>query len=200
VTKNLHLAFIATSLAAVFCETAAAQSTQLGTPSGYVSMSAGPSRANVDCTDTTQCDRSSTAAKILVGYRFIPNLAVEASYSYLGKATASASADGDTASASIKGQSLGLGIAGLLPFGANNDWTGIARVGIASNRTHVDASLNGISGSDSETHAEPYFGLGLDYAFTPSFAAGVAWDTTKIRYSDVSARVNVFSVVGTFRF
>jgi len=200
VKQTVFHAVVAVSIVAAFCQDASAQPTQPATPSGYVSVSAGPSRIGVDCSDTTQCDRSSVAAKVLIGYRMVPNLAVEASYSYVGKATASANVDGDIASASIKGQSLGIGLAGLVPFGPNNEWTGIARVGIASTRTRVNAALSGASGNDSETHAEPYFGLGLDYAFTPTFAVGLAWDTTKLKYSDVSARVNVFSVVGTFRF
>ena len=169
-------------------------------PDAYVSLSAGPSRANVDCTDTTTCDRSSVAAKVLLGYRIVPNLAVEASYAYLGKSKASSDFDGGTATGSIQGQSLGIGVAGLFPFGDADNWSAIVRAGIASNRARVSATADGSSSSDSETHVQPYFGLGLNYAFTPNFEAGIAWDTTKVKYLDASARVNVFAIVGTFRF
>lgn len=179
---------------------AGAQGACAQTPSAYLSVSAGPSRASVDCTGTTTCDRTSTAAKVLLGYRFVPNVAVEASYAYLGKIRATTDVDGDLFDASIKGQSLGIGVAGLLPFGAAQEWTGIARIGIASNRAKVNASGAGLSASDSESHAEPYFGLGLNYAFTPSFDAGIAWDNTRIKYSGESARINAFSLVASFRF
>jgi OmpA-OmpF porin, OOP family len=170
------------------------------TTNAYLSASAGPSRANVDCSGTTACDRSSAAAKLLFGYRIVPNFAVEVSYAYLGKVSATVDVDGDPVDAGIKGQSLGIGVAGLLPFGSAQEWTGIARAGIASNRTRVSVSGAGVSGSDSESHAEPYFGLGLNYAFTPSFDAGIAWDNTKLKYADTSTRVNVFSVVASFKF
>jgi hypothetical protein len=179
---------------------ASGASAQAQTTSAYVSASAGPSRANVDCQGTTACDRSSAAAKLLFGYRIVPNFAVEVSYAYLGKVTATVDVGGTPVDASIKGQSLGIGVAGLLPFGSANEWTAIARAGIASNRTRVGVSGAGVSASDSETHAEPYFGLGLNYAFTPNFDAGLAWDNTRLKYADSSTRVNVLSAVATFKF
>lgn len=170
------------------------------TPSAYVALSAGPSRSNVDCSGTSTCDKTSAFAKVLLGYRLIPNLAVEASYAYLGKVKATATDGVDTVAVSIKGQSLGLGIAGLLPFGPDNAWTGIARVGIASNRARVNAIVDNDSASDSESHTEPYFGLGLNYTFSPNFDGGVAFDSTKVKYSGVSNRANALSVVATFKF
>jgi hypothetical protein len=192
-TKNTLLALGALALA---CSASA----QTQTTSAYLSASAGPSRANVDCQGTTACDRSSAAAKLLFGYRIVPNFAVEVSYAYLGKVTATVDFDGDPVDASIKGQSLGIGVAGLLPFGSAKEWTAIARAGIASNRAKVGVSGAGVAASDSETHAEPYFGLGINYAFTPNFEAGLAWDNTKLKYADASTRVNVFSAVATFKF
>lgn len=194
-TRTIPLALACAALAS-----AASAQTQAQTPSAYVSLSAGPSRASVDCQGTTACDRSSAAAKLLFGYRMIPNFAVEISYAYLGKVTATADVDGTPVDASIKGQSLGIGVAGLLPFGAANEWTAIARAGIASNRTRVGVSGAGASASDSQTHAEPYFGLGLNYAFTPNFDAGLAWDNTKLKYADTTTRVNAFSAAATFKF
>lgn len=177
-----------------------AQAQTAPTPDAYVSVAVGPSHSNIDCSGTTSCDKTSTFAKVLLGYRLLPNLAAEASYAYLGRVKATVSDGEDTATATIKGQSLGIGIAGLLPFGSANEWTGIARVGVASNRARVSASLDGTSASDSETHTEPYFGAALNYAFTPNLEAGIAWDSTRIKYGDVSSRVNAFSVVAGFRF
>ncbi len=183
--------------AAAFASGACAQSQP---SNAYLSASVGPSRANVDCQGTTACDRSSVAAKLLFGYRIVPNVAVEVSYAYLGKVTATVDVDGDPVDASIKGRSLGIGVAGLWPFGSAQEWTAIARAGIASNRTSVAVSGGGVSASDSQTHAEPYFGLGLNYAFTPNFDAGMAWDNTRLKYADTSTRVNAISAVATLKF
>ena len=169
-------------------------SAQAQTASAYISASAGPSRASVDCDGTTACDLTSAAARLLFSYRIVPNLAIEVSYADLGSVTATADLNGPV-EASIKGRSLGIGVAGLLPFGSAQEWTAIARVGIASNRTKVGVTSAGVSGSDSESHAEPYFGLGLNYAFSPNFDAGLAWDNTRLKYAGTSTRVNVFSAV-----
>lgn len=185
------------ALAAVAFASGASADAQ--TPSAYISASAGPSRASADCQGTTACDLTSAGAKVLFGYRVIRNMAIEVSYAYLGGVTATADLDGPV-EASIKGQSLGIGVAGLLPFGSAQEWTAIARAGIASNRTKVGVTSAGVSASDSETHAEPYFGLGLNYAFSPNFDAGLAWDNTRLKYAGTSTRVNVFSAVATFKF
>jgi OOP family OmpA-OmpF porin len=164
----------------------------------YASLSVGPSRFNIDCTGASTCDRSSVGGRLLLGYRVLPYLAVEASYAELGKSSATVDLDGDVVTAELKGRALGIGVAGLFPFGT--DWTGIARAGVASTRAKAAASGLGASAEASETHATPYVGLGLDYAFTPNVLAGVAWDSNKLKFGDTSSRVNTFSVVGTYRF
>lgn len=166
-------------------------------PNFYVSVSGGPSRINTDCSGTTSCDNSSVAAKGLLGYKLMPNLAVEAHFAYLGKATATIDGgEGGSIDVSIKGRSIGLGVAALIPFGASKEWTGIARIGIASNRTTATAA----SASDSDTKTEPYFGLGLNYAVSSAFDVGIAWDATKLSYAGQKANVNSFNIVGTLKF
>lgn len=190
---------IASALFAVAALTGVSAAMAQATPNAYVSLSAGPSRANFDCTGTTSCDKTDVAARILFGYRVMPNLAIEATYASLGKAKATVDFDGTLVDGSIKGTSLGVGVAGLMPFGAAKEWTGIARVGIASNRTKVTVS-GAVSGSDSQTHSEPYFGLGLNYAITPSFDIGVAWDATRLNYAGEKANVNALSFVASLKF
>lgn len=168
---------------------------------GYISISAGPSHISIDCSGTSSCDDNGTAARVLFGYKIIPNLAIEASYGYLGKVKATVPiGEGDTIDASIKGSAIGLGVAALLPFGPNNAWTGIARLGVASVRTTVDASSSSVSASDSDTKAAAYAGLGLNYAFTQNLELGVAIDTTRINYSGEKATARSYNVVGTFKF
>jgi hypothetical protein len=180
---------VALAVSACSC-TAFAQSTR-----AYVSLSGGASHISADCSGTTACDNSSGAGRVVVGYRFLPTLAVEASYGALGKITATVPIDGTPIDASIKGQSIGLGIAALAPFGATQAWTGIARVGVASVRTTVGVSGGGVSGSDTSTSTQAYAGLGLNYSIAPNLEVGVAWDATRIDYQGSTGSVNIFSVV-----
>ena len=167
---------------------------------GYVSVSAGPSHISVDCSGTSSCDDNGTAARVLFGYKIIPNVAIEASFASLGKVKATVPVDGDSINASIKGQAIGVGVAALLPFGSNNAWTAIGRLGVASVRTTVGASSGSVSANDSETKAQTYVGLGLNYAFTQNLELGVAIDTTQIQYDGDKSTVRSYNVVGTFKF
>ena len=194
--KKFRLVLLASALSSAF-QLACAQS---GPTTGYISISGGASRIDTDCSGTTSCDNSSGAAKLLAGYKIIPNLAIEASVGYLGKVTATVPNGSSSIAASIKGRSIGLGVAGLVPFGANRDWTGIARLGVASVRTTVDVSSGGMSANDGETKAAAYAGLGINYAFNPSFEFGMAYDTSRINYSGQKATAQSINLVGTFKF
>jgi OmpA-OmpF porin, OOP family len=167
---------------------------------GYVSVSGGASHVSADCSGTTACDDNSAAGRVLLGYRFLPNLALEASYAALGKITATVPLAGGPVDASIKGQSIGFGIAALAPFGATQAWTGIARVGVASVRASVEVSGSGISGSDSSTSTQAYAGLGLNYAVAANLDVGIAWDATRLKYAGSTGSVNIFSAVLGARF
>jgi OOP family OmpA-OmpF porin len=166
--------------------------------SAYVTLSAGPSKMNVDCAGTTACSTSSTAGKGLFGYKVTPVVAIEASYAYLGKITATVPVGGTPVDASIKGEAIGLGVAGLFPLGT--DWTGIARLGVASTKATVSVSGGGVSGSDSKTTTQAFFGLGIDYVVSPGFAIGAAWDRTRLGYADSTATVDSLNVTATFKF
>jgi OmpA-OmpF porin, OOP family len=191
--KTLSGVFAVAALA--FASTGAMAQTS---SNAYLGVSVGASHADFDCTGTTACDNSGVDARVRLGFRVVPNVAVEAHFAALGKSTATIPFAGSSVDGTIKGRSVGVGVAGFVPFGAS--WSGVARIGVASNRTSIDVSGAGISGSDSETRTEPYFGLGVNYAISSNVDLGVAWDATRLSYGGEKATVNAFSAVATFKF
>jgi OOP family OmpA-OmpF porin len=164
----------------------------------YGSASVGVSKHDIDCNGAASCDDTGTAFKVLGGYKFMPNLAAELGYFDYGKVKAS----GGGASLDAKTTAYGAGVAYHLAF--SPDWTGVGRLGAARVKTKLDATLGGLSGSDSDSNTELYGGLGVGYRLSSTVTIDGAWDFTKSKYSkngiDESWNINVFSVGVTFGF
>jgi OOP family OmpA-OmpF porin len=166
---------------------------------GYGVASVGIARLSVDCSGTSSCDKSDTAFKLLGGYKFTPNVAVEAGYFSFGKATAAASG----VNVGIKNTAVGGGVAFHQDLGS--DWNAVARIGVAQVRTTIDASVSGAgSGSDTDSNAALYGGVGIGYKLTKMTSVDAVWDFSKSKYNkngiDESGSINAFSVGVTFSF
>lgn len=149
----------------------------------YAELGAGLSKADVDCSGTTSCDRTGTSVRAILGYEFAPNWAIEASLADLGRVKASATVPlVGNVQTSARLRSVGLGVAGTLPLGEAIGLTG--RLGVASNRTSISGSANGRSVSDSETHTTPYVGVGLSYALSKQTSISLTLDRTRAEYGD----------------
>lgn len=190
--KKICLSLIALA-AAAFANVASAQS------QGYVGLQVGTSRSDIDCSGTTSCDKNDTGFKVFGGYKLTPEWAIELGYSDLGKTKFSTGA----VTGSVATTSLGLGVAYHLAFG--NDWTGVARLGVASNQVKLSGTVNGLgSASDSKRKAEPYLGLGVGYALTKQVSLTGNWDWTQGEYSNaggsIKPKYNVFSLGVNFAF
>jgi OmpA-OmpF porin, OOP family len=166
----------------------------------YGVVSAGVSKLKIDCDGAQVCDKSDTAFKLLGGYKFTPNVAVEAGYMTFGKAKirdAGASVD-------VGVTGFGIGAAFHQDFAA--DWNFVARLGLAQMKTKLDASVPGVgSGSDKDSNAQLYGGLGVGYKITKQLSIDAAWDFSKSKYNkdglDLgSGNVNAFSLGLTFGF
>jgi OmpA-OmpF porin, OOP family len=163
----------------------------------YGVVSAGVSKLKVDCDGAEVCDKSGTAFKVLGGYKFTPNVAVEAGYMSFGKATLRDS--GDSADIGVTG--FGIGAAFHQDFATN--WNFVARLGLAQVKTKLDAPA--IAFSDSDSNAQLYGGLGVGYKLTKQMSLDAAWDFSKGKYNkdglDLgSGNVNAFSLGLTFGF
>jgi OOP family OmpA-OmpF porin len=171
---------------------------------GYLGAGAGWTKIDADCSGVAdlggRCDNSSTGGKLYGGYRYASGLAFEGVYFDWGKATAEYTeplvAGGRPGplevvpiiEGSVKGKlratGFGLGVAYFMPFATN--WSGVARLGMASNRGKLTATVtvDGISSSDSTSESSwfPYFGLGVGYQLTPNLALTGEADFSRVKY------------------
>jgi len=171
--------------------------------SAYALIAAGSSRFGVDCAGTTSCDKTDTGWKVFGGYRFTPNWAAEVGYFDFGKAKATLNdAQLGVVSAAVESTAIGLGVAFHQDLAA--DWPCVARLGVASVKTRVSASVTGASGNDSDRSANGYVGLGIGYRLSRIVSADLAWDYTRSKYNknglDASGNVNMVSLGLTVGF
>lgn len=149
----------------------------------YAELGLGASKADVDCSGTTQCDRTGTFVRAIVGYEFAPNWAAEVSFADLGRVKASANVPlVGNVQTSAKLRSIGFGVAGTVPLSDTIGLTG--RLGLASNKTSISGSAAGRSASDSETNTAPYAGVALSYAMSKQVSLSLTLDRTQAEYGD----------------
>lgn len=177
----------AIALAALLCA-AAAQAQVYGTVAG------GASHINADCVGATSCDKTGTGIKLVGGYGFGNGFSLEAGYMTFGKVAASNS----SSSLTLKPTAFTFGGAYALPMGS--DWGLNVRLGVAQVKTKVNATLGSASGSDSESKANVYAGLGLTYAVSKDVKLELGIDSTTAHYAGESGSVRLLSLGATFAF
>lgn len=160
----------------------------------YGTVAAGSAHLNVDCTGATTCDKSDTGVKLVGGYGFGNGFSLEAGYISFGKFSGS---DG-TISAKIKPTAFTLGGAYALPLGS--DWGMNVRLGVAQVKTKIDAAVGAATGSDSQSKAKVYAGIGVTYAVSKEFKLELGLDSTDAQYSDLKATVRLISLGATYAF
>ena len=148
-------------------------------PAWYVGIGIGQSKAKGACDGVSgpgiTCDDTDTAGKILGGYQFSKNFALELGYADLGQAKATFSGSG---SATIGTKGFELTGIGMLPIG--DRFSVLARAGLF--HWNVDAKDgSGLVGSASASGTDLTFGFGVKFDFTKDFAIRGEWQ----RYKDV---------------
>jgi opacity protein-like surface antigen len=161
---------------------------------GYALVGVGSARYNLDCTGTTRCSNNGTGFKLAGGWRVGNGMAVELGYLGLGKATASDS----SMKGELKSTALTLGMAFSGEFSPN--WTGVARLGLASVSTKIDAAVGSATGSASERKAQLHAGLGVAYAVNKDVSIEAAWDSTRAQIAGEKGNVSLLSVGVGFKF
>jgi OmpA-OmpF porin, OOP family len=121
---------------------------------GYAGALIGLGQISTDCPVGLSCDDSSTAMKVYGGYEVAPNISVEVGYTNFGKAKLK----GDLGSAEIKATALVLN--GAFRFPIATDFTGVARLGIASMKGKYSDTLGD---NKSKSSIKLYTGLGLEF-------------------------------------
>ncbi len=159
---------------------------------GYAGFGGGITKADVDCTGTSYCDRSDVDYKAFAGYMFTRNWGAELSYAGLGKTRATVPFSGVDIDAQLKGSALGAYAVGNLPVGERFDL--FAKVGAAYVESKVIASLGTLSGSDKEYTTSAAFGLGASYTVMPGLALRLEWDRYKAKFGDEKSDIDILSL------
>lgn len=160
----------------------------------YVGFAAGQSKLDASCAGTTSCDTSGTGFRLYGGYGLGGGWALELGYADLGEAKATA----DGIAIKLKGTALQFGGAYQMPLGG--DWGLGLRLGVASVKGKVTGSVEGVSGSDSDSSTQLYAGIGLTYALSKTSQLELAFDTTRAEFAGEKADVNSFTLGVRFGF
>ena len=155
---------------------------------GFAGISAGQSRADIDCTGTLTCDRSDTAWKLYGGYMFHPNFGGQAEIYRQGRAKFSAAlADGTVATGEFKGEGVGLY---ALAMAKDGIWSVFGKAGVHSSRITGAARVQDMSASRRETHTHFGWGAGMGVDWTKNFGARLEYERLRGRLMGESVDVD----------
>lgn len=133
-------------------------------PGAYVSASVGYAKQKLSIEDFGSVSDNDTGYQVAAGYRFTPNLGVEAGYTSFGKA--SATEDGVTGS--VKPESFYAALTGSYNITPGFAITG--KVGVARNSTKFSLRDGTESESVKAKQTSAVFGIGASYSLTPNVA------------------------------
>lgn len=133
--------------------------------SGFnIGLDLGRAEASKVCDNISRCDSSDTSAKAHVGFKFNPNLAVEAGYVSFGTIFKS---NNNAAAASQKSSAFTASALGTLNF---TDLLGIyGRAGVARYDTKGSGMVSGVAVKDKDG-ITPFYGAGVKLNLTDNFA------------------------------
>ena len=141
----------------------------------------------VDDPAVLSCDDKASAWKLLGGYRFSRNVAVEATHINWGEV------DGTVRTASgerrVSAEQTSIGIAGVLSFDVSPQFAVFGKAGFLKTEQDLPASSQ-----SSRDESEFHFGLGARFGFTPGWAARAEWEKTQ------KLKVDMLSIGVEYRF
>jgi len=168
----------------------------------YVGGAVGTAHVSESCDYTTSCDRDDIGYKLYAGYKFTPNIAIEAGYADFGKA----SLEGYVSGFKVRGDltSTAPFLVGAFHADFASRLSGVARLGVANVKSTVDTTLlitNTSLPSQSETKLQPLFGLGLGYAVTKNVKVTLDADFTKsAEFQGESDNLRLISIGAQYSF
>ena len=171
----------------------------------YAGVGFGQSTADIDlaCDLNITCNTDDTDSgwKLFAGNKFSPNAAVEFGYLDLGEAKMSGT-DSIFGAVSLGWETTGFNVAfvGFLPVG--NSVNLLGKFGLFMWDQDVNASINSLSGSSSESGTDMMFGLGASFDIGQTTAIRIEWE----RFMDVGENdtgqsdIDLLSASLVFRF
>lgn len=166
----------------------------------YVGGGVGQSRADVDCTGSTVCDKTDTAFKIFGGYMFTKNFGLEGAYYNQGKARLEGTdPELGTMVAEYKGRGFGIFALGAMPLG--DGFSVFAKLGAVSAKITVDATSSSVgSGSQSERHTNFGWGVGAAYEIVKQLDVRLEWERIRVQVLDEKRNADLLTLGLQYRF
>jgi OOP family OmpA-OmpF porin len=149
----------------------------------YVGGSLGTTRYKGPDIGGLATDRSSNGGKLYGGYEFTPNVAVEAGYADVGKAS---SAAGD-----VKGHGVFVDAVGKVPL--TESLSALGRIGAFNGR-----AKDNLGNSDSGTDVK--VGLGLQYDLNKQAGIRGEWERYRFKAFGEKADADLYSVGFNYKF
>lgn len=168
-------------------------------PPFYVGGGLGVSNFKFDCPSGVSCSDPDVNFKLLTGYQFSPNFAIEGSYANFG--TIKAAYEQNRTSARLHSFTLaGLGIVPL-----SNEAQAFAKVGMHFSRGKASWDYPGTRYDGSESYSKNglLLGLGLQYDFAKNIAGRFEYERLHFGSNPLSTdkdNLNVFSLSLLYKF
>ncbi len=159
--------------------------------SGYIGLNAGKSDFTLgNGLGNFSAEDRDTSYGIYGGSYFSNNFGLELGYTNFGKV--------ERAGGTTKAEGINLSLIGRWPL--NNSFNLLGKLGTTYSRTDVSANpLSGIS-TGSESGFGLSYGIGAEYAFTPSWSAVLQYDEHYAKYVNGRERIGNTSVGVRYRF
>jgi OOP family OmpA-OmpF porin len=168
-------------------------------PSFYVGGNLGKSDFKINCEAGLSCSNPSVNFKLLAGYQFSPNFAVEGAYANFG--TVKASDDSFREKARL--HSFTLAGLGIIPLSSEAQLFGKLGVHFSRGKLDVEYPYEGISASDSGHKTGLLLGAGVQYDFTRNLAGRFEYERLNFGSDTLLAdkhNLNVFSLGLLYKF
>jgi hypothetical protein len=159
---------------------------------------AGVVRGKSDCVDAYACDRSSTQAKLFLGYRVADGIELQAVYFDGGKFDGGDISKLGTAFGG-RFKVDGLGFAAGYRWSFAPGWSLKGQLGVASVRTHFDYAAP-FAGEASKTTTQPLAGLSLGFAVTPNWQVSLDYDETRFKVHTTRGSLRMLGVAAQYTF
>lgn len=174
----------------------------------YVSARVGVTEFGIDCEGASTCDKSDAGYQFNVGYKFTPQVAAELGYVNFGKVHATGYLYGYVGGyyfysptyMTVDMDMTGWTAAVALRAPVSPVLSGVLRLGVATITVDSQVSLAGSARTVSETKANPYLGLGLEYAFSKNIKGTLSADFTQFQLSGQTGDVRMLSIGAQYDF
>jgi OOP family OmpA-OmpF porin len=163
-------------------------------PGFYAGVGLGSTKVSEESIEAFTADDSDNGFKFFGGYTFNEFFAVEASYFDLGEASGTIE-DAFFGDIGFEAGVSGISAAAVGRIPAGEMFSVFGKVGFAQYDVEVEVTLDGESGSDSESETDMVYGGGVGLNFG-AFEVRAEYEVLNVEDGDV----NMISVSGLYRF